>query len=218
MGGLPLSGEVSQSAQWAVRWILLSYQYRFHNDGSSSHSTAHGCGIIALPTWLSKTPQYPDWIVSWAVQFSKLLPLWQRQINYAMNLKPHVTRLMGSRYESTPLLQRRHLADTLDSSINQVYTFLSHASISDVELLVCLKDMIALWVRFRWQTQSSYSQVLKYISWVSNGQPAWTLKASGVGPDNEVQISARPVPQEPMVCSLSLRTSTSYECSSVYHH
>jgi hypothetical protein len=42
---------------------------------------------------------------------------------------------------------------------------------------------------------------MQYITWISNNQTAWTLKAAGMGPDPSVQISARPVSQEPMVCT-----------------
>lgn len=41
----------------------------------------------------------------------------------------------------------------------------------------------------------------QYITWISSNQVAWTLKAAGLGPDPSVQISARPVAQEPMVCA-----------------
>lgn len=40
----------------------------------------------------------------------------------------------------------------------------------------------------------------KYITWVSDNKVSWTLNAPGMGPDPSVEISARPVPQEPMVC------------------
>jgi hypothetical protein len=42
----------------------------------------------------------------------------------------------------------------------------------------------------------------QYITWVSNNQPSWTLLSSAVGADPTVEISARPIPQEPMVCIL----------------
>ena len=42
----------------------------------------------------------------------------------------------------------------------------------------------------------------QYISWVSDSKLAWTMLAAGVGPDPLVEISARPVSQEPMVCSI----------------
>ncbi|KAI0068616.1 glycoside hydrolase family 16 protein, partial [Artomyces pyxidatus] len=37
-----------------------------------------------------------------------------------------------------------------------------------------------------------------YITWMSSGTPAWTLNAAGMAADPLVQISARPIPQEPM--------------------
>ncbi|KAH9837168.1 beta-glucan synthesis-associated [Rhodofomes roseus] len=37
-----------------------------------------------------------------------------------------------------------------------------------------------------------------YISWINNNQVAWTLQAGGVGADSVTEISARPIPQEPM--------------------
>lgn len=43
---------------------------------------------------------------------------------------------------------------------------------------------------------------MQYITWISSNQIAWTLKAAGLGPDASVQISARPVAEEPMVCAL----------------
>ena len=45
---------------------------------------------------------------------------------------------------------------------------------------------------------------MQYITWISNNQIAWTLKAAGMGPDPSVEISARPVSQEPMVCAVTL--------------
>jgi hypothetical protein len=42
---------------------------------------------------------------------------------------------------------------------------------------------------------------MKYITWVSDNQISWTLNAGGVGANAAVEISARPVPQEPMVCT-----------------
>ena len=38
-----------------------------------------------------------------------------------------------------------------------------------------------------------------YISWVTNNELVWTLNVAGMGADSQTQISARPVPQEPMV-------------------
>jgi hypothetical protein len=38
-----------------------------------------------------------------------------------------------------------------------------------------------------------------YISWISDGKYVWKVGAGGVGANELTQISARPVPKEPMV-------------------
>ncbi|GJJ10040.1 hypothetical protein Clacol_004266 [Clathrus columnatus] len=38
-----------------------------------------------------------------------------------------------------------------------------------------------------------------YISWINNGQQAWTIQAAGMGPNPIVNISQRIIPEEPMV-------------------
>ncbi|KAF9464880.1 glycoside hydrolase family 16 protein [Collybia nuda] len=49
-----------------------------------------------------------------------------------------------------------------------------------------------------------------YISWVSDDRPAWTIKSGGLGPDHAVEISARPVPQEPMYIIINLGMSKNF--------
>lgn len=49
-----------------------------------------------------------------------------------------------------------------------------------------------------------------YISWINNGQLAWTLNVGGVGVDTAVEIQARPIPQEPMYIIANLGMSTSF--------
>lgn len=39
----------------------------------------------------------------------------------------------------------------------------------------------------------------QYITWISSGTAAWTLKEGGMAADNVVEIGPRPIPQEPMV-------------------
>jgi len=50
-----------------------------------------------------------------------------------------------------------------------------------------------------------------YISWITNSKVAWTLDASGVGADDLTQISARPIPQEPMYLIANLGISPNFE-------
>jgi len=49
-----------------------------------------------------------------------------------------------------------------------------------------------------------------YITWISGGEASWTLRAPGMGPDANTQISARPVPQEPMYIIANLGMSPSF--------
>ncbi|KAF5393140.1 hypothetical protein D9757_001304 [Collybiopsis confluens] len=49
-----------------------------------------------------------------------------------------------------------------------------------------------------------------YITWVSNGTRAWTIEAAGLGADTTVEISARPIPQEPMYLIVNLGMSTNF--------
>jgi len=49
-----------------------------------------------------------------------------------------------------------------------------------------------------------------YISWIANSQLAWTLNAPGMGIDQLVNISARPVPQEPMYLIANLGMSENF--------
>ena len=50
---------------------------------------------------------------------------------------------------------------------------------------------------------------LQYITWINDGVVAWTIQAAGMGPDPIAQISARPVPQEPLVSDLRTIPSAS---------
>lgn len=49
-----------------------------------------------------------------------------------------------------------------------------------------------------------------YITWISNNQATWTLNAAGMGADPTVQISARPVSQEPMYIIIDLGMSRNF--------
>ncbi|KAK0198266.1 beta-glucan synthesis-associated [Armillaria mellea] len=49
-----------------------------------------------------------------------------------------------------------------------------------------------------------------YITWINNNKAAWTLKGPGVAADTRVEISARPVPQEPMYILVNLGMSENF--------
>ncbi|KZT69160.1 glycoside hydrolase family 16 protein [Daedalea quercina L-15889] len=49
-----------------------------------------------------------------------------------------------------------------------------------------------------------------YITWINNNEKAWTIEAAGLGADSTVEISARPVPQEPMYLIMNLGISEKF--------
>ncbi|KAL0578612.1 hypothetical protein V5O48_003403 [Marasmius crinis-equi] len=49
-----------------------------------------------------------------------------------------------------------------------------------------------------------------YITWIANNEQVWTLNSAGMAADTRVQISARPVPQEPMYIIANLGMSTNF--------
>ncbi|GLB35997.1 putative glycoside hydrolase family 16 protein [Lyophyllum shimeji] len=49
-----------------------------------------------------------------------------------------------------------------------------------------------------------------YISWVSDGRLAWTLRQEAMVADETVEISARPIPQEPMYIIVNLGMSMNF--------
>lgn len=49
-----------------------------------------------------------------------------------------------------------------------------------------------------------------YVTWVSDNKTSWTLNVAGMAADSLVEISDRPVPQEPLVCRVMLKDSQSF--------
>ncbi|KAF8648209.1 hypothetical protein AX16_006348 [Volvariella volvacea WC 439] len=49
-----------------------------------------------------------------------------------------------------------------------------------------------------------------YITWVNNGEQSWTLMGAGMAADDAAEISARPVPQEPMYIIANLGFSLNF--------
>ncbi|CAL1705207.1 unnamed protein product [Somion occarium] len=56
-----------------------------------------------------------------------------------------------------------------------------------------------------------------YISWISDGVLAWTLKQPGMAADPRVEINSRPVPQEPMYLIANLGMSTNFGFVDIEH-
>ncbi|CAE6468714.1 unnamed protein product [Rhizoctonia solani] len=50
-----------------------------------------------------------------------------------------------------------------------------------------------------------------YITWVNDGQPSWTIRGAGMGPDPRVELTGgRPVPVEPMYLIVNLGISPNF--------
>ncbi|KNZ80548.1 Beta-glucan synthesis-associated protein KRE6 [Termitomyces sp. J132] len=50
----------------------------------------------------------------------------------------------------------------------------------------------------------------QYITWISDNKAAWTFRAPGMDADPTVEVSARPVPQEPMYIIINLGISENF--------
>lgn len=49
-----------------------------------------------------------------------------------------------------------------------------------------------------------------YITWINDDKPAWTIMVAGMGADSQTEISARPVPMEPMYIIANLGFSLNF--------
>ncbi|KAK7059126.1 hypothetical protein VNI00_001752 [Paramarasmius palmivorus] len=56
-----------------------------------------------------------------------------------------------------------------------------------------------------------------YITWINDNQQVWTINSGGVAADTRVEISARPVPQEPMYILANLGMSTNFGTVDLEH-
>ncbi|KAJ7572499.1 beta-glucan synthesis-associated [Mycena floridula] len=56
-----------------------------------------------------------------------------------------------------------------------------------------------------------------YISWISSGKLAWTLEAAGMAADTVMEISARPIPQEPLYLLINLGMSKNFGSVDLEH-
>ncbi|KAJ7618870.1 glycoside hydrolase family 16 protein, partial [Mycena polygramma] len=50
----------------------------------------------------------------------------------------------------------------------------------------------------------------RYIAWITDNKPAWTIKAGGLAADPQTEIAARPVSQEPMYILANLGMSRNF--------
>ncbi|KAF7300811.1 GH16 domain-containing protein [Mycena kentingensis (nom. inval.)] len=58
----------------------------------------------------------------------------------------------------------------------------------------------------------------QYITWITDNKRSWTLLSSGVGPNPQSQISARPIPQEPLYILANLGISHGFVYDIDFEH
>ncbi|KIK04696.1 glycoside hydrolase family 16 protein [Laccaria amethystina LaAM-08-1] len=143
MGGVPLTGEVSQSAQWAP------FNHAYTWDNSSENMILGDPSISKMNTFVGNVIQQASSVV---------------------------TKTNQRCYE---------LVDGCFSTYGVEISLLNLAG---------------------WDDAVSSS----YITWISDSKMSWTVNAAGLGPDPTVEISARPVPLEPMYMIINLGMSKNF--------
>ena len=53
-------------------------------------------------------------------------------------------------------------------------------------------------------------KLVQYITWLSDGAISWTVNGAGLAADDRVNLSARPVPMEPMYLLANLGMSLNF--------
>ncbi|KAJ3574781.1 hypothetical protein NP233_g1520 [Leucocoprinus birnbaumii] len=155
MGGKPLSGEVSQSAQFAP------FNQAYHWDNSSENM------VVADPS------------------------------------RSRINGFVGNiiQQAASVLTKTNQICYELIEDCYSIYGFEVITPLSPFVITI----LITISLR---QYKPGYDDA--YITWISDSQVSWTLNAGGVGPDETVQISARPIPQEPMYLIINLGMSKNF--------
>ncbi|KAF8222139.1 glycoside hydrolase family 16 protein, partial [Tricholoma matsutake] len=72
----------------------------------------------------------------------------------------------------------------------------------------CYELQTACFSAYGFEYKSGFDNA--YISWISEGKLTWTLNQAGMAADERVQISSRPIPQEPLYIIINLGMSTNF--------
>ncbi|KAI6108451.1 glycoside hydrolase family 16 protein [Pisolithus croceorrhizus] len=74
----------------------------------------------------------------------------------------------------------------------------------------CYTGISGCFQTYGYEYQPGYQSDGGYITWITNDQVTWTIDASGMAADSRVNISDRPVPQEPMYLIMNLAISPNF--------
>ncbi|KAK0475590.1 glycoside hydrolase family 16 protein [Armillaria luteobubalina] len=97
-----------------------------------------------------------------------------------------------------------------NNSDNLVITDTTTTSIVSQSAQDCYELGTGCFAIYGFEYKPGYESDGAYMSWINDGKVAWTLNAAGVGAQSEVEISARPIPQEPMYLIANLGMSYNF--------
>ncbi|PBL03078.1 glycoside hydrolase family 16 protein [Armillaria gallica] len=102
-----------------------------------------------------------------------------------------------------------------DSSISTLNSYIGGStqqatSVVSTTNSECYQLSTGCYATYAFEYKPGYESDDAYITWVNDGKVAWTLNAAGVGADSDTEISARPVPGEPMYILANLGMSTNF--------
>ncbi|KAK0467011.1 glycoside hydrolase family 16 protein [Desarmillaria tabescens] len=102
-----------------------------------------------------------------------------------------------------------------DSSISTLNSYIGGStqqatSVVSTSNSSCYQLSDGCFATYGFEYKPGYESDNAYITWINNGKVAWTINAAGVGADTGTEISARPVPQEPIYIMANLGMSTNF--------
>lgn len=102
-----------------------------------------------------------------------------------------------------------------DSSISALNSYIGGStqqatSVVSTTNSECYQLSTGCYATYAFEYKPGYASDDAYITWVNDGKVAWTLNAAGVGADSDTEISARPIPGEPMYILANLGMSTNF--------
>ncbi|KIY63440.1 glycoside hydrolase family 16 protein [Cylindrobasidium torrendii FP15055 ss-10] len=105
-----------------------------------------------------------------------------------------------------------YIRDTTNSELNTYMggEFQQSTSVVSLTKQGCYQENDGCFAIYGFEYKPGYAADDAYISWINNDQLAWTIEAAGVGADDNVEISARPVPEEPLYLLANLGMSYNF--------
>ncbi|EIW78281.1 glycoside hydrolase family 16 protein [Coniophora puteana RWD-64-598 SS2] len=105
--------------------------------------------------------------------------------------------------------------DIADSSVTQLNSYAGGVYQQATSAVTkanpdCFDQNTGCYEVYGYEYQPGYKNQSGYISWVANGDVAWTLDAGGMVADPETEINDRPIPQEPMYIIANLAMSENF--------